>query len=605
MYRVLLSIHFLLFLLAVKPVFSQDYPRAKYNWDKNRKSIYQPTEEELKDPAVVVLDARYDDYAESPNPARWFELYITRHKIVHVNDDKGIDRYNKVYIPMEKKDELVTIKARTIDRNGKVTEVNEGSIKDISNYEQYGNFKIFALEGVEKNAELEYFYTIKKEAGGSGTEFFQSDVNIKEASFTLTNPDYLVFATKCYNGFPDLQAGNSGETVVKNASVKDIPALRKESYSNAQAEVMRVSYRYDYNKKTAAVGSLNWKNMIRKLYERYHETDLAISIPKDFKMDSTSEEGKIIAVEKYIKQYVTIHKTDDYTITRAKSVLERRTGSKSDVVNLYVAFFEKLKIPFNMVFTTNRYTDRVDPAFVTKRYFEVALFYFPNSKKFICPDKAGVSVRSRAFEYGDNYGLLIVDADTGWLQKIPLLDVNQTINRLNCMVSFDENMDSVKLKNVQKWVGYRAYGMRGVYNRLKEEGKANYLKTLAFGTSKTDNMLEQNVENIKLEDSYGDEPVKLTTVSSSATLIEHAGNNYIVNVGLLIGRQTELYNQDKRQHEIEMEFPAQELRSIYITIPKGYHVKGLRILISTKRLLKKASAPANSFRRTPLTTMCW
>src|SRR5688572_17132829 len=87
-------------LTATLAVSAQaSYPRKDYTWSERPYTTPELSAEEQKQPAVVLLDNRYFDYTE--NNELGYDLYVTKHKVVKVNDDKGIDRFNKVYIPME------------------------------------------------------------------------------------------------------------------------------------------------------------------------------------------------------------------------------------------------------------------------------------------------------------------------------------------------------------------------------------------------------------------------------------------------------------------------------------------------------------------------
>ena len=270
------SVHYILICLLFSAQLSiaQQYPRKGYNWEEGRKTTYQPTADEKKAPrAVVVLDSRYYDYVTDPDTARGYDLYVTRHKIVLVNDDKGIDRFNKVYIPMEMGDSLIQLKARTISKEGKVMQVNKDNIKDVSNIEEYGSFKIFALEAVEKDAELEYFFIIKKGADIYGTEIFQSDLNVKEANFTLTSPSSLVFETKSYHGFPSAKEETKDSLLTIHSSAKDIPAMADEQYSTAEANKMKLAYKLAYNKKVSDEKLITWNSAAGRYYSLVYPKD--------------------------------------------------------------------------------------------------------------------------------------------------------------------------------------------------------------------------------------------------------------------------------------------------------------------------------------------
>ena len=69
------------------------------------------------------------------------------------------------------------------------------------------------------------------------------------------------------------------------------------------------------------------------------------------------------------------------------------------------------------------------------------------------------------------------------------------------------------------------------------------MDSMALGGSINGNIVEQSIEHIGLADSNEENPIKLTTRFNSSMLIEHAGNNYILNIGYLIDKQKELYNK--------------------------------------------------------------
>ncbi len=62
---------------------------------------------------------------------------------------------------------------------------------------------------------------------------------------------------------------------------------------------------------------------------------------------------------------------------------------------------------------------------------------------------------------------------------------------------------------------------------------------------------------------------------TTTKILENAGDNIIVKVGTLIGEQSELYNTKPRQTKIVNYYPHKYTRTISLTIPDGYTVKGL------------------------------
>ena len=73
-------------------------------------------------------------------------------------------------------------------------------IKEIE--EDGRKYKLFAMEGLEKDAEVEYSYTIKKGTTWFGIEVFQTgSIPYQKILFTLAVPKHLRFDAKGYNGF--------------------------------------------------------------------------------------------------------------------------------------------------------------------------------------------------------------------------------------------------------------------------------------------------------------------------------------------------------------------------------------------------------------------
>jgi len=117
----------ILTLLISRNAFAQYY--KTYDWNENPQ-IYSLTEDEQKESSVGILKKHIVEY----RVGMFSDLtsYETTHTITHVNDERGVDRHNTVYIPMYGVKNLVDIKARTINANGEVTLFDRSQIKEIN-----------------------------------------------------------------------------------------------------------------------------------------------------------------------------------------------------------------------------------------------------------------------------------------------------------------------------------------------------------------------------------------------------------------------------------------------------------------------------------------
>src|ERR1700733_13090155 len=110
-------------LLAITAfVLCKTYGQAKPDIEVERwndKPVLHTIDKKYENESAVILsDTRRIEYIDD---AKGNVLsYKTLHKIIHVNDDKGIEAFNKVYLPVSDNADIVDIKARTILPGGKI-----------------------------------------------------------------------------------------------------------------------------------------------------------------------------------------------------------------------------------------------------------------------------------------------------------------------------------------------------------------------------------------------------------------------------------------------------------------------------------------------------
>src|ERR1700737_593944 len=86
-----------------------------------------------KESAIIIQDSRRAEFVDAPN--KEIAEYWTLHKIIRVNDNVGIESFNKIYLAVGENSEVVDIRARTILPNGKIVEVDKSNIKDLKEHD--------------------------------------------------------------------------------------------------------------------------------------------------------------------------------------------------------------------------------------------------------------------------------------------------------------------------------------------------------------------------------------------------------------------------------------------------------------------------------------
>ena len=104
MKRVLLSLVLISGLNTV--LFAQEIERESWAGQPVLHTIDSKYNEES---AVIVLDKRRMEYIDVKDE---LAVYKTLHRIIHINDDKGIESFNRVYLPVSDNSDIVDITIR-------------------------------------------------------------------------------------------------------------------------------------------------------------------------------------------------------------------------------------------------------------------------------------------------------------------------------------------------------------------------------------------------------------------------------------------------------------------------------------------------------------
>ena len=203
-------------------------------------AVHKLKTEFTKESAVVLEDKRLHQFVKDEKKGLIME--VSGRKLIKVNDDKGVEMYNKIYIPLSQQSEMIEVKARTIQPNGKVVNLPADKIFEVE--EEGRMYKKFALEGVEKGSEIEYYFKLRKNASFFGIEMFQSSATpCQDAELTLINPEYLSFTVKGYNGFMVNKDTVISEQRIVTATAKDILAIADEKYGEKEPFSKNVQYK--------------------------------------------------------------------------------------------------------------------------------------------------------------------------------------------------------------------------------------------------------------------------------------------------------------------------------------------------------------------------
>jgi hypothetical protein len=576
------NVLFLVTILTSAPyIYGQNNNLQTENWvDKPKISVLADKYD--KESAVVVFDKRTVEYVDEAKNE--MSEYYTIHKIVHINDDRGIEIFNKIYLGVSENSDITAIKARTILPGGKIIEIDKSNIKDVK--EENGNiYKIFAMEGLEKGCEVEYLYTYKKPVSFSGREVLQESVPALQTHFAVIGPKRLKFEIKGYNFSPPIKDTVIDTKRIIGFDVLGIPGLDEEKYAFYKANLQRVEFKLSYNQSQVSGERLfTWNGLAKQvytIYTYYNEKELknAAVLVTEKGWDKLSDEtAKIITVENYVKNNFSYNEnlTSDGADQLA-SVLKNKIAGQVGMMRLYAAVFQSLGIKYQFVLTGDRSSYIVDKSFENWNNCENPLFYFPAEGKFLAPTKLDYRYPWIDPSWNNADGLFCKSTTLGSfttaigeVKYIPQESYDKSYENTDVKMELNAKMDSVTLDNKQTYSGYSAVGYRDIFNYANDEQKRDVIKQMAKSFASSDNILSSEILNQGFDNVDAGHPMVLHIVTKSSELMENAGNKLLVKIGMAIGPQVEMYQEKPRQEPINIEFSQVEERHIEFIIPPGY-----------------------------------
>jgi hypothetical protein len=535
--------------------------------------------------AVGILDDRKIEYVVNDK-----EPYIrsTFHRIIKINDDKGIEMYNKIYIPVYRNGEISEIKARTITKTGKVIELPVEKIKEIQ--EDNRTFKLFAMEGVEKGAEVEYQYISKRPMAAFGTEVFQgSNIPYQTEYFTLISPEHLKFDVKGYNGF---KIGS--DTVIEGKRVvfgwdNNVEETNDEKYAVVNRYLRRVQYKISYNLSNSTARIYTWNDFAKRISTAYstytdkEEKALDTWMKQIDMRSAVTDEEKILQVEDFIKTNINIDEKivgDD--VDALDKVFKTRNTNRDGGVRLFAGLFDRLDIPYNIVFPSSRNEFPIDEELENWNGVEEIFFYFPKTGKFISPVSSDLRYPYVPPYYTAIKGLFLKSITVGSFKtatavfrEVPMEPFDQHAINMEVEVKFDETLDTLLINSKQILKGYGATSYRPIYTFLpkdkQDEANREIIKAIANST----NIYNIKTENTSFKDYFTNKPLIISGDIKSTELLERAGNKILFQLGEIIGPQEQMYQEKPRKFPAEMPYPHILERKIRFHIPEGYQVKNL------------------------------
>jgi hypothetical protein len=516
--------------------------------------------------AVYLMDSRTFHYKlEGKNLVQYNYVY----RLIKVGDDKGIEMFNKIYLPVVHNAEIFDIKARVITSAGKVINVPANKIKD--EQEDGRQYKLFAMEGIDKGSEIEYSYIVKKNPSFFGSEIFQAkSVPYYQAKLLIITPKYLKFEARGYNGFSVLKDSVINDERLIPGYSENIKELDDEKYGLRDGYLQRADFKLSYNLSTNSdVEMYTWKELARKAYTNistFSEKEkkaiskfiLGANIPSD-----ATEEKTIMLLEDYMKTRINVdEKLVSEDADNIEAIIKNGNTDNFGSVRLFVAILENRNIKYQVVFPSVRDQVPLDEEFANWNRIDETLIYFPGTGKLVQPSASAYRYPFVEAYWAGTRGLFLkgttigdVKTAVGKFDDIPIEPFEQNANNMEVHARLDASGDSLIIDSKQILKGYAAISYRPIWAYLAKDKQ------------------EETVKDIT--DAWDNKPLVISGTIHTAELLERAGNKLLFKLGELIGTQQQMYQERPRKLPAEMPYAEAEERKISFDIPAGYTIRNL------------------------------
>lgn len=224
------------------------------------------------------------------------------------------------------------------------------------------------------------------------------------------------------------------------------------------------------------------------------------------------------------------------------------------------------------------------------------MYYIPATKKFVSPFDRYKAYGSPMYEI-QGANCLAYQPKKGkkgiTFMKAPIMPSNYTVNETECTLTLNEDLSSAILEKSNAASGYFGQFDRSAYMYREEnpdkEKLEEYVKSRLLAEIDC-KLIEHSLANTDFANNYTNTPFIIKgKLEINESMVENAGNMLIVNLGKVIGKQAELYQEDERYSDVENEYTLAYKHKITFNIPAGYKVENANELAKNVKPTFKGS----------------
>lgn len=564
---------------------------ADYDWEENPALSVLP--EDYKEQNSVLIKERL--FREFGYTQEGFLIQVnTYHYVRKLNTDKAVESFNKIYLSVGPGEFVDVQKARVIRPDGSVMVLTQEEIKEAKDEETGTVRRYFALEGLEAGADIEYFSRVRKAADTDGVLMYLQEREPQlDLLVEVRYPPGLHFEYKAYNVDQEAVRDTVGDYSAGIVwQFEEVPGMPEESSAMFYPHLRSFIYKLESNSFTGLRNAVNYGSASNIIYEMYmadrdKSGQKAVkAILKDVKLGKDlSNLDKIRQLDRWIKINLGTVESGADELSDLVSIEKQRIANEKGTGILFAACLKELEIPFELVYTTNRYRLPFDPSFESYNFLQDLLFYFPKEKLLTDINDIAACPGIVDSNYEGNYGLFVREVEVGGLKtgvgsvkKLPVSSMEANWDDMEVNIRIDLDESKVVMDYVKEAKGIYASTYQPIFPFLDESNREQFKELMVKWIGEDLEIESNQVLNIAAED-FGVKPLRQEFTVSSEDFLAQAGNKLLFKIGLVIGPQSEMYDEEARTLPVDAGFNHGYRRILHFDIPEGYTVKNLDDLV--------------------------
>ena len=583
-----IRINFLYISLFISSIgLSQDFVYQNYDWPEDP-SIYVCPDSLSDKPEVTLLKKTINEFGYKNDD--FIERYVL-HWVSYLSTDEAIERNNRVYLPVDFDETLELSKARVINPDGNIIELNKNDINK-STDENGNKTYYFAVKGLEKGSILEILFIYYLPAQFTGVRLIlQDDIPQINVDFELISPDYMIFEYLGKNGFGTMEPDTSNEEI--NHLVKHldyIPPFKSEEEAFVKPNLMQVIYKLGDNLASGGKDVVTYESIADNMIESYTTgSKKEMKIVSKWIDDSGIEnekgtEMKLRKFEAYLKKSIAIFDASSNELEDIEFVNENKVTNAPGFIKIMALACNELDIQYEIVITSDRGKMPFEKSFEAYNYLQDFLLYFPEIDKYLDPNSPFGVLGIIPAQMQDNYGVFFKRVELGKyisgeseVRFIEGTKAEDSHHDMTIDVTLTDDFSALDVKLTTLATGYFAAGIQPYYDILEPEEIKEF----------TDDQVKWISENMELKNSeaidpgfenLGINPFIIEAEFTTSDYLIKARDKYLVKLGLLIGPQVEMYQKSKRTLPVDMGYRKVYHREIKFIIPEGYKIGNPEVL---------------------------